>query len=202
MFLNQSHGHLCYIYFLCPCRLMLHSRNCMYGAIKKSLGVHHSKEPRLPILSMSVLQTSGCGLYGEAPAAGVPEQVYFLDVELWSRGGDSTVQGSFVIQGLPEACVGERVLGWWESSSIMISCIWGLKIIVLNSRMLQEYLHTSWHPLYRCWCMCGVQCWEPLHCMLARLVTTSVGHIVNYHCFFSWLTCWSCLTCSDSQSPH
>ena len=76
----------------------------------RSLWVFVTPGTQSSCFTLSVLQTAGGSLDGEAPPVGVSEQVYILDVELQS-GGDSTVQGSFVIQGLPEACVGARVLG-------------------------------------------------------------------------------------------
>ena len=88
---------------------------------------------------MSVLHMPGDGLDCEAPAASVPKQVHLLDVKLWPGRGDSTIQGSFVIQGLLKTSAGERE--FWGDKVILyaISCMWDLKISVLNSRMLQEY---------------------------------------------------------------
>ena len=81
---------------------------CGHQEVPGSLSL---QEQGLPILPMSLLQISGHGLDGKAQAAGVPEQIHHSDVKLWPGGGDSTVQGSSVIQGLPEAHVGGRVLG-------------------------------------------------------------------------------------------
>ena len=188
LFLNQSHCYPHYIPFFCFFQVNGSSGNCLYRAIKKSLGVCHSKSRDYPYFSCALLQMSGHGLDSETQATNIPEKVCCSHVELWPGGGDSTVQRASVFQGPPERCVGKRILGGGDEIILyVINCIWFLKITVLFSETLQEYCiqqdvpfaDTNVGIIYNVGC----------HYSTAGMSSHNGGHIVNYLVLFlvTWL---------------
>ena len=87
------------------------SGNCLYGIHQEVPGSSSLQEQGLPILPVLLLQIGGSWMVKHRQLVYQNKYSALTDVKLWPGGGDSTVQGSSVIQGLHEACVGERVLG-------------------------------------------------------------------------------------------
>ena len=75
----------------------------------------------------------------QAPSAHLQEQISCPDGQLWVGRRDTTVQGASVIQGLPAL---SNLLCFFLGDEIVlyaISCMWQLRITVVNSRTLEEY---------------------------------------------------------------
>ena len=126
-----------------------------------------------------VMANKGCGTYGQ----------------LWIRGGWSVQGGHF----LPNSIYGtysSATSGEMRSSSMLLVCMWNLRITVLNSRTLEEY--QIWHSLLSGWCRCGhcLQLWESLLCCWWVLVTLLVMLLyllvmLLYLYRKNWSCCWS-----------
>ena len=114
------------------------SSNCLFGAIKKTLGVHHSKSPDYPFYP--------CQYFRHEVVAWIVKHQqlvyqnkftslmlnYGLDEETAQYKGPLSFK-NYLRHLLQREFWGDEVVLY------AISCMWGLKISVLNSRTLQEY---------------------------------------------------------------
>ena len=172
--------------------------NCLFAAIKASMNVHHSNSKDAPYYPTRYFRRQVVAWMIKHRQLVMANKGVALMANYGLEEEDGQFKGPLsykqYLRHVLQHC-------FWGNKIIIyaISCMWNLRITVLNSRTLEEY--QIWHSfsladadvgiIYNCgnhYSAAG-ECWLP--CWSCCSIYWSCCSIYWSHCSIYWLCCWS-----------
>ena len=123
-------------------------RNCLYASVKKSLGVHLATEKEFPYYPDRYFHRQVANWLVESRQKVLLTQKAYLQQTYGIQDLNATFPGPYSYK---EYCRNILDRRFWGDALILyaISCMWALKITVLNSKILEEYQVRHTAPLMK-----------------------------------------------------
>ena len=114
------------------------ARNCMYASIKKGLGVHLATERQFPYFLMRYFRCQVANWLVANRQKVMLVKGDYIRQAYGIRDEDAQFPGPFPYR---EYCRNVLDKRFWGDALILyaVSCMWAVKITVMNSRTLQQY---------------------------------------------------------------